>query len=565
MPGRGRAGRGGGKAKGRGGTTKKSLAADRVWHNGAWVDPVVAEYGKSHAGIRDYGDHEVPAYCERVEWPKRPSGVNNYAGPQRLPDHCRQKVLNAEDERQTGPNGSPTGECFQLDRRAPNETQPVLPTLFMPGFPKSASTWLFECMHKAFVPDTVCEDPAPQGLAAWARPARAGRYKPFNREMWSKRGCRGRRYMLPGIACTVTGGCGHRKELFFYGAGYGDYFKVGLAALHGPELPLEMFARDERRPPSLRPKDWEHYRLRRFEEFCTNPKYTHLPAGRMHPSCCTSTATWPKRWGCRWHEHLRVRFGRSQSTWMQTAMPWVRPDAYEFASVDFTPNYLCHAGALRNIYATARDPSELRFIVLMRDPIMRAFSEFSMFTAWGWDKSKSFVESTAAQVKKFRTCNATLFARPDLLHSLPDKELFAYMSKCFKGMAMEYVTNSLYPVCIAGALRIFKREQFLFLRFEDLMRMKAPAVLNLLSNFTGLYTDPDIIKRVRKGNDCEAGRARKVPLSFTKKGNNTAGRAAKASLIAAIPTLEKFYAPYDEMLQRLVHPAFQWGPATHKV
>ena len=40
-------------------------------------------------------------------------------------------------------------------------------------------------------------------------------------------------------------------------------------------------------------------------------------------------------------------------------------------------------------------------------------------------------------------------------------------------MAMEYVTNSLYPVCIAGALRIFKREQFLFLRFEDLMRMKA--------------------------------------------------------------------------------------------
>ena len=35
----------------------------------------------------------------------------------------------------------------------------------------------------------------------------------------------------------------------------------------------------------------------------------------------------------------------------------------------------------------------------------------------------------------------------------PDAELFAYMSKCLKGMAMEYVTNSLYPVCIAGALR----------------------------------------------------------------------------------------------------------------
>ena len=31
-----------------------------------------------------------------------------------------------------------------------------------------------------------------------------------------------------------------RKELFFYGAGYGDYFRVGMAALHGPELPLEL-------------------------------------------------------------------------------------------------------------------------------------------------------------------------------------------------------------------------------------------------------------------------------------------------------------------------------------
>ena len=118
----------------------------------------------------------------------------------------------------------------------------------------------------------------------------------------------------------------------------------------------------------------------------------------MHPSCCIAKASWPKRWGCRWHETLRLRFGRYQSTWFQTAMPWVKPDEYEFASVDFTPNYLCSATALRNIHSTARDPSELRFIVLMRDPIMRAFSEFSMFTTWGWDKEKSFLRRTTHQV-----------------------------------------------------------------------------------------------------------------------------------------------------------------------
>ena len=59
--------------------------------------------------------------------------------------------------------------------------------------------------------------------------------------------------MLPGIACAVTGQCSHRKELFFYGAGYGDYFRVGMAALHGPELPLETFVKEEYRPRELRP------------------------------------------------------------------------------------------------------------------------------------------------------------------------------------------------------------------------------------------------------------------------------------------------------------------------
>ena len=305
--------------------------------------------------------------------------------------------------------------------------------------------------------------------------------------------------------------------------------------------------------------------MKRMESFCDDPKHTHLPHGRMHPACCVAKSSWPKRWGCRWHETLRLRFGKYNTTWFQTAMPWVVPDEYNFASVDFTPNYLCSATALKNIHATARDPDELRFIVLMRDPIMRAFSEWSMFTAWGWDKEKDFASDAPADG---RSASATRrSSRPDLLIlSLPDEELSAYVKKCFRGMAMEYVTNSLYPICIASALRIFKRSNFLFLRFEDLMRMRAPGVLKLLSNGTGLYTDDEIIKRVRDARQCEAGRARKVPLSFThsKATNTSASRRARIELAEAIPTLEAFYKPYNAMLQKLVHPAFQWGPDTHK-
>ena len=119
----------------------------KVWYNGEWVDPIAAaaQDDAKHRGLRTYNDHEVPDYLERITWPERPRGVNNYAGKVPLPQHCLEKELTQEQTRVRGPNGAATGECFQLDKRSPNQTQPVLPTLFMPGFPKSASTWLFEC------------------------------------------------------------------------------------------------------------------------------------------------------------------------------------------------------------------------------------------------------------------------------------------------------------------------------------------------------------------------------------------------------------------------------------
>lgn len=379
--------------------TSRNLGNTRTKRVRSYVDPVASEFARTHAGLRTYGDHEVPAYVDGSNWLPVPHRVNNYGGKQRLPERCLTASLAAKDTQQRGPNGASTGECFQLDLRGEDETQPVLPTLFVPGFPKSATTWLYECMHNAFLPEVVCPA-ARRPRPSWHEDQPAAS---FDSRSWNKTGCLGRRYMLPGIACSVLGGCAHRKELFFYGAGFGDYFKVGMAALHGPELPLSLFARSEAKPVTMGKHQWDYYRVRRFEEFCTNPKFTHLPPGRMHPSCCVARSTWPKRWGCRWHESLRLRFGRSRSVWFQvsctlpnsrvapprlsgcfqTAMPWVQPKEFEFASVDFTPNYLCHSGALQNIYDTARDPSELRFIVLMRDPIMRAFSEWSMF-ALGW-------------------------------------------------------------------------------------------------------------------------------------------------------------------------------------
>lgn len=244
-------------------------------------------------------------------------------------------------------------------------------------------------------------------------------------------------------------------------------------------------------------------------------------------------------------------------------MPWVRPSEYNFASVDFTPNYMCTPSALLNIQKTARNPEQLRFIVLMRDPIMRAFSEWSMFAlGWGWDPDKNFLKRTRRQMRDFATCNTTLFHNTELLERLPTEELFKYMTKCFHGKAMEYITNSIYPVCVLAALRVFRREQFLFLRFEDLMAMKAPGLIRLLSNFTGLYTNDRIIEKVRRQRQCEAASATKKPLSF---GADTKANAARRDLKGALPEYESFFKPYDRLLQKLVHPAFQWSATTHHI
>ena len=174
----------------------------------------------------------VPSYALREHWPST-TGLNSFAGTQPLPERCKGERLRPADVSHKGPNGSPSGECFQLDLRGKNETQPVLPTLFVPGFPKSATTWLWDCMHAAYLPEVVCRDAARTDPRAF----RAG----FDPRRWSKAGCSDadgtpRRFMLPGTACNVLGGCQHRKELFFYGGGFGNYFANGLASLHGPEV-----------------------------------------------------------------------------------------------------------------------------------------------------------------------------------------------------------------------------------------------------------------------------------------------------------------------------------------
>jgi hypothetical protein len=46
-------------------------------------------------------------------------------------------------------------QMLRLHPGSDNQRAPVLPTLFMPGFPKSATSWLYECLLHAFNPESV--------------------------------------------------------------------------------------------------------------------------------------------------------------------------------------------------------------------------------------------------------------------------------------------------------------------------------------------------------------------------------------------------------------------------
>lgn len=88
---------------------------------------------------------------------------------------------------------------------------------------------------------------------------------------------------------------------------------------------------------------------------------------------------------CSWNDHLERTTGEEHTHCIRSVLPWAYEGELNASVADFTPNYLCDAQAVKRIYRAVPDPSLLRFVVVMRDPIMRAFSEWSMFSlGWNW-------------------------------------------------------------------------------------------------------------------------------------------------------------------------------------
>ena len=519
-------------------------------------------------------------------------------------------------------------EVAHFHPTSPAERSPVLPTLFMPGFPKSATSWLYQCLLASFSPSAV-------GCGRQA-------------SGWSAGEC-GRRFAVTALQSDSRGRYAEKKELFYFGGVKPDVqfrYASDLLNLHGPDptagpglahlpplwpwepqrapgrvLRSRLSSMCKQAPPSqaCRLERGAHPHCGRghdggggncsdgcerqprcsnlgtyacetphveahanFKQVCHRlGSSTPLPSsGCGHPACVRAALASPQYSGqfrsCVYEPSFDKPDGRDpanagsssaapEAFCTHSLLPWGRAGELNVSVVDFTPNYICDADAMQRMHeGAAGNPDRLRFIVVMRDPIMRAFSEWAMFSlGWNWDPVKNFTASMAYKLRDLRECNRTLYMRPDLLRSLPTSELARYMSSCFNyGAATNYATTSMYSVCMLHALRYFKREQFFVLRYEDLMKMEGPEILTALARFTGLHLNPKQLGNPR----CQPVRASRRGKAKVSKPNSYSSNSPYAAemLAEASPALERFFAPYNALLRQLIGPSFGWRRADHR-
>ena len=185
---------------------------------------------------------------------------------------------------------------------------------------------------------------------------------------------------------------------------------------------------------------------------------------------------------------------------------------------------------------------------------MRAFSEWNMFALkYKWERDTNFSSAMARKAAGLRRCDPALFGNTSAVRALSTAALARYLRRCFGGgRAMQYLTTSLYAVCIEYGLRLFEREQFLFLRYEDLKRMQPRAIMRLVARFTGLPAEAPSLEDAATLEKC-------TPWKSRPKRSKAPAR----QLAAAAAPLQRIFAPYSRMLTELVHPTFGWSSKDH--
>ncbi len=127
-----------------------------------------------------------------------------------------------------------------------------------------------------------------------------------------------------------------------------------------------------------------------------------------------------------------------------------RESGRPFLTGEASPTYISHQWAPSRIAAAL---PEAKLIVALRNPVDRAYSQYQMSCREG-EESESFAEAVALEEERLRG---------EKTRSLADKRYNSWPLGCWS-----YLLRSRYAEQVERWFELFRREQFLFLKTDDL-------------------------------------------------------------------------------------------------
>ena len=138
-----------------------------------------------------------------------------------------------------------------------------------------------------------------------------------------------------------------------------------------------------------------------------------------------------------------------------------------FLTGEATPTYIHHPLAAQRVFETN---SKIKLIILLRNPIERAYSHYQMEVSLGYE-NKSFEVAINLE-------NERLSGEKEKM--LMDKNYFSYKRQIFS-----YLTSGIYVDQLKIWMNQFPKEQFLIIKTEDLAN-KPQEILNQVFEFLNL-------------------------------------------------------------------------------
>ena len=213
---------------------------------------------------------------------------------------------------------------------------------------------------------------------------------------------------------------------------------------------------------------------------------------------------------------------------------------------------------------------QLRFIILLRDPVSRAQSSARMMREWKWDKSANLSDALLSDLARLRGCSEQIapssraavaldgasgmegatspFQRAaSELPRLSDQPLRRFRDCLAVGHPLNHVRSSVYAAAVLSWLSAgFSPAQFLWMETEAMRALPATELLRTIASFAGLPTQhlatnlPADIRRA-----CESG----VGGGFDTRMQVHTHRALPMPVARA---LQDAFRPFNELLRTLL-------------